>query len=74
MAGYSITCVVHQEGLDVPLADFPTWQEAEDFILHYQQVDNLEREFREWFDHKVVEYGISPSEAKDAIRLLLNNL
>jgi hypothetical protein len=35
MAKYSITCVVHQEGLDVPLADFPTWQEAEDFILHY---------------------------------------
>ena len=52
----------------MPLADFPTWQEAEAFILHYQQVDNLEGEFREWFDGKVVEYGISPSEARDAIR------
>jgi hypothetical protein len=74
MAKCNITYAVHEEGLDMLLADFPTWQEAEAFILHYQQVDNLEGEFREWFDGKVVEYGISPSEARDAIRLLLNNV
>jgi hypothetical protein len=66
--------VVWQEGLDMPLAYFSNQEEMEEYLSHWRRVDELEREFREWFDGKVLEYGISPSEARDAIRFLLNNV
>jgi hypothetical protein len=76
MSNYIITAEdgtfwVWEPGLDMPWADFPTKEEAEAYIHHCQKVDQLEQEFREWFDGKVAEYGISPGEARDAIRLAL---
>jgi hypothetical protein len=67
MPGYKITYVVHQEGWDMPLADFPTKEEAEAYIRHCREVDQLEQEFREWFNSKTQEYGLSPGEGRSAI-------
>ena len=60
--------------MDMPWVDFPTKEEAEAYIHHCREVDQLEREFQEWFDGKVAEYGILSSEAKHAIQLSLNSV
>jgi hypothetical protein len=67
MTHYHITCVVHQEGLAIPLAEFPTWEEAELYIRQFQRADNLKQEFEEWFDYKIREYGFTPQDGRAII-------
>jgi hypothetical protein len=67
MPEYKITYVVHEEGVDMPLADFPTKEEAEAYIHHCREVDQLEQDFRAWFNWKTQKYGLSPGEGRRVI-------
>jgi hypothetical protein len=40
------TVLVWEKGLDIPWADFPTKEEADAYIRHRQEEDELEEEFK----------------------------